>query len=329
MVSCDVGGLAADGSAQVLVTAQTWGTPGAISNTATVSGVQDDPNRADNTASATVTVPTAPASESPPTPPPAPPSLPPPAPTTFDLAVSKTANHHTVSVGQSITYRIVVANKGPSAAPGVRVTDTLNVPASVVSVKATAGSCAKEIPMHCSLGTIASGGKVTITVVAEPNRSGCRQRNAASATGEGTDVDPANNLDTVDLCARTVALRLTKVADQLSVRAGGRMSYTIRVSNPTRGTARNVKTCDRLPAGLVYVTSRSKAKLAGGAYCWVARSLTAGATRSYRIIVRVLRGASGTRVNRATVSGLQARARNARAAIRVLPTQAHGGGVTG
>jgi hypothetical protein len=103
--------------------------------------------------------------------------------------------------------------------------------------------------------------------VAEPRQSGCGQRNAASATGAGDDADPADNLDTVDICVREIALRLTKVADSSSVR--------------------------------------------------------------YRITVRVLRGASGGRVNRATVDGLEARPRKARAAIRVLPARAQGGGVTG
>jgi uncharacterized repeat protein (TIGR01451 family) len=320
-VACDLGSLVAGGSAQVLVTAQTWGTPGAITNTATVSADQDDSNPGDNTASATVSVPAVP---SPPSP-----SPPPPAPTTFDLAVSKTANHRTVSVGQRVTYKIVVANKGPAAAPAVKLTDTLDAPASVVSVKTTAGSCAKAIPMTCSVGTISGGGKVIITVVTEPKQSGCRQRNAASATGEGTDASPASNLATVDLCARKVALRLSKVADRSKATAGGMMRYTIRVSNPTKARARNVKTCDRLPSALVYVSSRSKAKLTGGSYCWTAKALAAGASLRYRITVRILRGASGTRVNRATVNGLQAHTRKARAAIRVLPARAQAGGVTG
>jgi uncharacterized repeat protein (TIGR01451 family) len=314
-LSCDLGDLVAGGSAQVLVTAQTWGTPGAIANTATVSGDQRETDPDNNTASATVTVP-----------PPSPvASLAP----TFDLAVTKTANDRTVTVGQRVTYTVVVANKGPAAAPSADLTDTLSWPASLLSVKPSQGSCARSIPMHCSVGTIPAGGKVTITVVTAPKEAGCRQRNAASASAEGTDANPANNLDAVDLCARQVALRLSKVADAPTVRAGGLMSYTIRVTNPTRGTARNVKTCDRLPAGLVYVSSRSKAKLAGGAYCWTAKSLAAGASRRYRITVRVLRGASGSRVNRATVDGVEARPRKARAAIRVLPVRAQGGGVTG
>jgi uncharacterized repeat protein (TIGR01451 family) len=210
------------------------------------------------------------------------------------------------------------------------LTDTLNALARAVSIKATAGSCGKRIPLRCSLGTIAAGGKVTITVVAEPKQAGCRQRNAASAAAAGTDSGPANNLDTVDVCTRKVRLRLAKIAHQQAVTAGGRIAYTIRVLNPTRGTARNVRTCDQLPAGLVYVRSKAKAKLTGGRYCWRAKTLAPGESKSYGITVRALRGARGNKVNRATVAGTE-RAKPARAndAVRVRPAAGMGGGVTG
>jgi uncharacterized repeat protein (TIGR01451 family) len=187
----------------------------------------------------------------------------------------------------------------------------------------------RTIPMTCSLGTIAAGGHVVITVVARPTRPGCRTRNAASATGDGADAAPATNLDTVDICVRSVALRLTKRANRSTAAAGGLITYTIRVANPTRGTARDVQTCDRLPAGLVYVRSRSRAKLAAGGYCWTATQLGARTSRTYHLTARVLRGANGNIINRATVSGAQARTAQARARIHVLDTQARGGGVTG
>jgi uncharacterized repeat protein (TIGR01451 family) len=313
-LSCDLGRLRAGGSAQVLITATTWATAGAITNTATVSANQAEPDRSNNTDSAAVSVP----------PSPEPPAGP------FDLRVTKTANDKRVSVGQPVRYRIVVANRGPAAAPDVELTDTLNAPVSVDSVKATAGSCSKRIPLRCSLGTIAPGGKVTITVVAKHKRAGCRQRNAVSATGAGADADPANNLDTVDVCATKVTLRLSKLADSATVTAGGLISYTIRITNPTKGVARNARTCDRLPAGLVYMRSTTKAKLRGGAWCWRARTIAPGASRTYRITVRALRGASGSKVNRATVSGNgQVKAARAKRAVQVRPTGAAGGGVTG
>jgi uncharacterized repeat protein (TIGR01451 family) len=332
-VSCDLGGLVEGGSAQVLVTASA--APGSITNTATVTGDQEDTDPDDNTDSATVSAPPGP--PPPPTPEPPPPGPQPPGPqppvptpTPFDLAITKKANVTTASVGQPVRYTITVANPGAAEAPGVKLTDTLNAPVKLVSVKTTAGSCTKRIPLRCSLGGIPAGGKVTITIVAQPKHARCRQRNAASATGAGTDANQANNLDTVDVCVRKVGLRLSKVADHSAVTAGGLIAYTIRVTNPTKGTARNVRTCDRLPAGLVYVSSKAKAKLRGGRWCWRAKTLGPGKAERYRITVRALRGTSGKKVNRATIAGSpQAKAARAKRPVRVLPAAGRGGGVTG
>jgi uncharacterized repeat protein (TIGR01451 family) len=321
-VSCNLGGLIEGGSAQVLVTASA--APGSITNTATVGGDQEDTDPDDNTDSATVSAP--------PGPPPPPGPEPPPVPATapFDLAITKKANDTSASVGQPVRYTITVANVGAATAPAVKLTDTLNAPVKLVSARTTAGSCTKRIPLRCSLGAIPAGGNVTITVVAQPGRARCRQRNAASTTGAGTDANPANNLDTVDVCVRKVGLRLSKVADHSAVTAGGLISYTIRVSNPTKGTARHVRTCDRLPSGLVYVTSKAKAKLRGGRWCWRVQTLGPGKTKRYRITVRALRGTSGNKVNRATIAGSpQARPARANRRVRVLPAHGRGGGVTG
>jgi uncharacterized repeat protein (TIGR01451 family) len=330
-LSCALGGLAAGGSAQVLVTAQTWGTPGAITNTATVSSAQQDTDPGDNAGSATVTVPPGaptPPVLAPPPPPPAP--APPPAPSRFDLAVSKRASDTRAAVGQPVTYTIEVTNRGPAAAPDVNVTDTLNAPVTVVAVKATAGSCTKRIPVRCALGTIAAGGRVTITIVAKHKKPGCRQRNAAGATGAGAeDANPADNLATVDVCAKAVPLRLTKVADRAWVRAGGTVGYTIGVSNPSSGEAKDVQVCDKLPSGLVYLSSKAPAKFTAGQYCWTIQTLGAHRSQSFRITVRALGSASGDRVNRATVSAKGAKTRHARDPIRVLAARATGGGVTG
>lgn len=311
-LSCDMGGLLEGGSAQVLVTAQALAAPFLITNTATVSGDEEDPDSGDNVSSAAVTVP--------------PGLTPQPAPT-VDLRVTKTADQRELSVGQPVTYKIRVSNRGSSAAPGVNLVDTLNAPVSVVSVRTTGGTCTKRIPIACSFGTIAARRTITVTVIAKPKRSSCRQRNAVSVTAAGTDSKVSDNLDTVDLCAKKIALRVSKVADNPSVRAGERMGYTIRVSNPTRGVARDVQLCDRLPTGLAYVGSKPKARFTSGRYCWTVGTLAAGRSRSYRITVRVLEGAFGSKINRVIVSGQEAQTKAARATIGVAGTTSSG--VTG
>jgi uncharacterized repeat protein (TIGR01451 family) len=326
-VSCDLGALRTDGSAQVLVTANTTGMPGCITNTARIQGAHVDPDPDDNQGSAQVCIPEGPPPPPPPPPPspPAPP-VPPSPPAPFDLEVDKRASHSTVTVGQRLTYTIVVTNNGPGAAADAKLTDTFTRRASVVSVRTTTGSCTKAIPLTCSLGTIESGASVTITVVIKPRQSGRGQRNAASATGNGSDATPDNNLDTVDVTVRKVALRLSKVAARATVRAGDTLSYRIRVSNPTKGEARNVKVCDQLPSGLSFVSSSPKGKHSGSRRCWTIKSLKAAQSRTYRVTVRTAKGANGRKVNRATL-----RSPDIKPAIARRPVRIRGGrpGVTG
>ena len=301
-VSCELGDLNAGGSAQVLVTAQMTATSGCVTNTATVAGDVFDPAPDDNRASAEVCV------EVPPPPPPA---------TTFDLQVDKRADASRVTVGQRVSYRIVVRNNGPGAAPDVRVTDTFNRRATVLSVRATQGSCTRRIPIACELGRIDAGASATITVVIRPRDIG-RARNAASATSCcGTDATPGDNLETADIRVRRVVLRLSKVASTSTVRAGQTLSYRIRLMNQTKGQARNVRVCDRLPVGLRYLDSKPKAKVIGRRRCWTIRRLGAGKRRTFRVTVRAAGGANGRKINTATATSPDATSVTAREPVQV------------
>jgi uncharacterized repeat protein (TIGR01451 family) len=304
VVSCALGALKNRGSAQVLVTATASGTTGtcgsgSINNTARVQGAHEDPNPDNNQASAQICV-------DPRTDP------------RFDLSSTKTMlTKGKIYVGQKVSYRIVVANKGPDAAPGAKMTDTLNAPATLVSVKTTAGSCNKSIPVTCSLGTIAAGDSVTITMVVRHRKASAGQTNAASTTGDGTDLIPGDNIDKVTKTVRKVTLKVTKVTGTRTVSAGGTLSYTIRVKNTSKGQARNVKTCDRLPSGMAFVSSTPKAKSSKGQRCWSTKTLKAGQTKTYKVKVRVARGANGRKVNRATVNSADVKPATARRPVRV------------
>jgi uncharacterized repeat protein (TIGR01451 family) len=301
-VSCELGALKDGGSAQVLVTVNTTGTAGCITNTARAQGAHEDPTPDNNRASAQVCV------EPPPTP-----------PATFDLEVDKRASASRVTIGQRVTYRIVVTNNGPDAAPDAKLTDTYNSRATVVSVRTTQGSCTKRIPITCDLGRVEAGASVTIRVVIKPLETG-RARNAASATSCcGTDGDPGNNMDTADIRVRKVTLKLSKVASRSTVHGGETFSYRIRVRNPTKGEARNVKVCDRMPSGLAYVSSKPSAKRSGNQRCWKIKRLKAGKSRTYRVTVRAANGASGRKTNTATVTSPDARRVRGADAVRVIP----------
>jgi uncharacterized repeat protein (TIGR01451 family) len=308
---CDLGRLEAGGSTQVLVTATA---PAAANvcpaNAATVEADQHDPEATDNSATASVCTVPGPAAR-------------------FDLVVTKTAASRSVVVGQPLRYRIVVANRGPDAAPDVSVTDTFNARGALGSVRTTQGTCVRRMPVRCQLGTVAAGASVTITVVLRPATVGSARTNTASAAGRGDDGNPRDNIAGAVAAVRRVPLKVAKRASRTSVRAGTAFSYVIRVWNPSRGVARDVRVCDRLPSGVVLVKATPRARVTNGRHCWTVRTLGAGKSRRFLLRVRAIRGAAGRKVNTVVATSPNSRTARARRAIQVRGGTVAAGGVTG
>jgi uncharacterized repeat protein (TIGR01451 family) len=314
-VTCRLGTLAAGGSAQVLVSARA-DRAGELTNTAKVDTTTKDPDPSNNRDERRVT------GDPPPT----------TAPQPADLEIVKTSNRRAVLGSGTITYTLRIRNNGPGAATGVQVIDTPSLPVKVRSVRTSAGRCTTTTPIRCDLGTLASGASATVRIVAQPQAPGML-RNSASVTGDVPDPRTENNIDGTSTRVQGL-LKVKKSVSAKTVRAGGTVTYKIRVSNASAFALRSVRVCDDLPSGLVFVSSTPKAKLSKGKHCWTIRALGAKKSKTFTMKVRVLRGAGGRKVNVATATapnarGARSRAATGTAAIRVLPVAARGGGVTG
>ena len=68
-------------------------------------------------------------------------------------------------------------------------------------------------------------------------------------------------------------LTISKTANDKTVRAGGRITFTIRVTNRRTVAVRDVRVCDRLPSGLAFVSASPTARRSSGRYCWSAGTL--------------------------------------------------------
>ena len=161
-------------------------TVGDITNTATISGNQPDPNSANNTATATTLV------------------LQPihnnVIPQT-DLAIVKTASPTSVYVGGLLTYTLSVTNWGSSAATGVIVTDVLPTNVTFVSDSSSQGSISYSLStgtVTADLGPMADLGTATVTIVVKAgSAAGTNITNTASVTGNEYDPNLSNNQSTV------------------------------------------------------------------------------------------------------------------------------------
>jgi uncharacterized repeat protein (TIGR01451 family) len=246
VVTCNLGTLAsaANATAAIVVRPTAAAVP-SVSNTASVTATEFDPNAANNSATAATTVNPA-----------------------ADLAVTKTDNPDPVVVGQSLTYTVVVVNNGPSQATGVTLTDTLPAGPAFVSATSTQGSCAQAAgTVTCTIGTMNSGATVTVTIVITPAAAG-NLSNTASVTSGVSDPTAGNNSATAATTVNPAippGFNLSADPPVLVVSAGLAATYTITVT-PTGGFTGNVAlTCTGYPELTTCTLTPSSVSITGTA----------------------------------------------------------------
>ena len=194
-----------------------------ITNTATASGPSPDPDPSNNDDRADVDV--APA---------------------VSLAVTKVAADATPFVDTDDSYTITVANQGPDPATGVVLSDSLPSGETFVSATASQGSCsAAGGAVTCSLGTIAVGGSVEITVTVHvgADTAGASITNTATTTANEHNTTPDQSSDSATIKPITPAppsdakLTVTKTVNPTRAPFGTPLKYTITITNAGPGTA--------------------------------------------------------------------------------------------
>ncbi|GAA2690181.1 hypothetical protein GCM10009864_75300 [Streptomyces lunalinharesii] len=115
-----------------------------------------------------------------------------------DLIVTKAADATTVTVGQTVTYRVTVRNAGPNDATGVTVTDQLPDGLAFLSADGTSGTY-DPATGQWAVGDLAEGATATLVLRAKATTAGL-VANTATATGNEKDPDTTTNTDTVAVC---------------------------------------------------------------------------------------------------------------------------------
>lgn len=315
-VDCVLGTLASGGSAQLTIVAGVDASLAGqtLRNTAKVAGNEPDPDPTNDSDTVDIVV-------APPTVVPGP-----------DLQTTKTASTSKPQLGKQFSYTVVVRNAGKGRANQVRLTDTMDRDVRIDAIKPSQGRCTKAgSTIECDLGALDPGAAVTIKVDVTPIRKGAL-RNTATAVAVGqTDPVMSDNgaVAGVQVSAPRTTATLTKRASQRSVLGGRTVVFTIKVKMGSKPGA-NVKVCDRLPAGLVFVRAAG-ATFRKGEACWTIPYLAAKATKTLKITTRAERSYRARNVsNTAVVTGDNIRRGTAKAPLRIRPAVAgRPGGVTG
>ncbi len=123
-----------------------------------------------------------------------------------DLSVTKTDSPDPVTVGNNLTYTVIVTNNGPATATSVTVTDNLPAETIFVSCSSTGGGVCggSENNRTVTFASLASGESETITFVATVNCSvtdGAVISNTATVSSSTPDPNSNNNSATATTTA--------------------------------------------------------------------------------------------------------------------------------
>jgi uncharacterized repeat protein (TIGR01451 family) len=238
---------------------------GNYANTAAITATEDDPNHTNNTATSTpIPVPLA------------------------DIALSKTVNNSTPSVGSNVIFTIAASNTGPSNATDVKVTDLLPDGYTFVSALAPAGTSYDNTAGLWTIGNLTNGTTTALSITATVNATG-NYVNTATVKAKETDPTPGNNTATsTPIPIPEANLSVLKTVNNSTPNVGSNVTFTLTASNAGPSAASNARVNDLLPNGYTFVSATPSA----GTYdnttgIWTIGNLANGANATLNIVATV------------------------------------------
>ncbi|MGB5623761.1 MAG: choice-of-anchor Q domain-containing protein [Gammaproteobacteria bacterium] len=236
-VTCTLGTVANGASATIGIEVVAPLTPATITNSATVSADEPDPDANDNTADEDTTI------------------IDPSA----NLRVTQVEDFDPAGVNLPFTYTITVANQGPADATVVTLVDTLPGTVTFQTATPSQGSCSETGGVvTCDLGALINGATatvdITVTAPATPQTlSNTAVVSAAEPDGDLNDNTSVEDTTVINPPPTDLALAIIDTPDP--VVGGGALSYTLTVDNEGPGPATQVQLTDTLPAGVSFVSA--------------------------------------------------------------------------
>jgi uncharacterized repeat protein (TIGR01451 family) len=233
-VTCNLGSLAANQSVNVslILNAPNLVT---ISNNASVTATEFDPNTANNNTGNAFT-----------------PVLP-----SANLSITNTASGNPVNAGSPLSFSIVVANAGPDTSSTVSVSNTFPAGVTSFTFSGAGWSCGplSGSTATCSIASIPGSSAAPTLLLSMTAPASGPATDSATVSASTADPNGGNNSASQTITITGQAdLSITK-SGPASVIAGQNAVYTITVTNNGPSSATSVTVTDPAPAGLTFVSN--------------------------------------------------------------------------
>lgn len=183
---------------------------------------------------------------------------------TADLRLTQTLTPSVVKVGDLISYSLTVTNLGLDTATHIVVEDTLP-PGLALEYAQPANVCVGSTSIRCSIGNLARGGMLTVTLIAKATLATILT-NSASVLAQEVDPDLTNNtasITTTVAPAANLSALLATSSDPVLTETPYIYLATIVNNGPSEATRVVVKLT--LPEGVSVTTPLSQGNCTGTA----------------------------------------------------------------
>ncbi|MEL4308908.1 PKD domain-containing protein [Joostella sp. CR20] len=222
-----------------------------------------------------------------------------------DLSVTKSVSPTSASIGDTVTFTVVVTNDGPSNATGVAIQDDLPAGYTLTAVN-NGGSMSGNSAIWTNLN-IVNGGSQTLTYEAtvEPGNGGLLNYYNRVQVTASDQFDPDSTPDNdkpleddfafaqISLVGDYVDIEVSKTytSTNTPVNPGDEVTFTVSVTNTGTIDATGVEVTDQLRAGYTYsatapVASQGTYDTSNGA--WLVGDLAIGQVETLTITVDVV-----------------------------------------
>ena len=256
------------------------GTAGTTITNTTLSASADykDPNTANNTSSASITV-----------------------GNSADIVVTNNVDNATPNVGDTVTFTITVTNNGPSLVKNLVIKNTL--PNGLTYGIVTPGNGTWTSP-NWTINALASGITETLTIKAIVGSNTGGQHLTNTVSNSQTQTDSNLTADDFDATVTVTSANLvtTKTVNNSTPNEGDAVRYTISVTNNGPNNATGVSLTDILPTGITYSNDDASGTYNVGSGIWTIGNLANGATIKLNIDATVDAGKGGSSIVNVTTA---------------------------